>query len=294
MVEGRRAVATFGTALVLVLAGCASDEENVHGDPCPPGGCPHESLEDEHGPPPLTREQLKRYHRAQVAWRDCAMEEGLTLPEPPTFEEFAADGGTWSVSADMSVEEWNQLIVGSGGSGRVGARCGEPPIPHEFMVSDEALRRLYAWQEQVVACLEAEGFSLETAAPPLEEFIESGGTNWTPAREFHRRYGFLEDTGTGVYTRCGDSNQDLWLQATDFEVDRAALRGVYEDNLELTTCLQAAGFEVPEVPSWSEFVDRLGRNWTNADIWGAVYRDNERNAVRSFVDTMDQVCPGVS
>ena len=295
MVGGRNGV-VIGSALLLVLTACASDEGAAHGaHPCPPE-CPDESIEeDEHALPQLTREQLERYHGAQVAWRDCAMAEGLTLPEPPSFEEFAAEGGTWWVGYDMSNEEWNSQVVGSGGSGRVGERCGEPPTQHEFSVSDEAIRRLYAWQEQVVACLEAEGFPVDTTAPPIEEFVESGGANWTPARDFHRRYGFLEGaTWVRVSTRCGNASQDLWLQARDFEVDRPVLRAGYQENLELTACLEEAGLRVPQPPSWEEFVDHLGSNWTNDDIWGAVYGDNERRSVRLFVDRMDQVCPGVS
>lgn len=296
MVGGRHAAVVVGSALLLVLSGCASDEANVHGDDlCPPGGCPDESIEDDHEFPPLTQKQLKRYYEAQLAWRACAMGQGLALPEPPTFEEYAADPGTWSVSADISDEEWNRLIVGTGGSGNVGARCGEPPGPHDFLVSDDAFRRLYAWQERVVACLEGEGFPLETTAPPIEEFVESGGTNWVPAREFHGTYGFLEgETWERVYTRCGNDNQDLWLDASDFEDHRPALRARYEENLALAACLEGAGFQVPAAPPIEEFIEELGENWSSADIWEAVYRDNERKAVQAFADTMDQVCPGVS
>lgn len=291
---GRSAVVV---AVVLALGACGGDPaETGHGDP-PEAfhGDPDEPIEeeDEPEPPPLTREQLERYYVAQVAWRDCAVAEGLALTRPPTLEEFVADGGSWWVGAELSDDEWNTLIVGEDPSG-VGARCGEPPLASDFRVGREALERLYAWRLRVVACLAAEGFPLDEQPPPLEEFIRTGGTNWTPAREFHSRYGFLEGkTWVRVHTRCGNDNQDLWLGATDFEVDRAALTAQYEANRALAACLEGGGFRVPPAPPLEEFIDELGENWSNADIWGAVYRDNDRRAVAEFVEGMDQACPGV-
>lgn len=296
MVVARRAGMVVGIALALVFAACGGEEVETIGHDCPPADCPDDDLEDDHEPPPLTPEQLERYYVAQVSWRDCAMGEGLALTEPPSLEEFAAGGGEWWVGAEISDDDWNRLIVGDeSGNGGVGRRCGEPPLADEFLVGRDALERLYAWQVEVVACLEGEGFPLDTSAPPLEEFIETGGTAWVPAKEFHGRYGFPEGAPwTRIATRCGNLDQDLWLEATDFEVDRAALEAQYEENLALTACLEEASFAVPEPPSLDEFVDQLGWNWTNTGIWGAVYRDNDRGAVRAFADRIDQVCPEVS
>lgn len=292
MVGGRIGV-VVGSALLLVLTACASDEGAAHGvHPCPPE-CPDESIEDEdeHELPPLSPQQMEAYYDAQITWRDCGIGAGLDLPEPPSLDEFVAEEGAWSVDADVFEEEGNRLV----GDGRVDKACGQPPYPHVFLVSREALERAYAWHLDVLACLEDEGFPVETTAPPMEEFVETFGTNWSPARDFHRRYGFPSGADWDqVIARCGNSNQDLWLQATDLEVDRKALEAQYEDHLALTACLEEAGFLVPEPPPLEEFIDRLGWNWAHADIWGAVYRDNERKAVRAFVDTMDQVCPGVS
>jgi hypothetical protein len=287
----------IATVLSLTLAACA-DTDAGHGDP--PVSVSDEGRpigdEEEPEPAPLTREQLERYYVAQVSWRECAVEEGVALSEPPSLEEFKADGGTWWVGAELSDEDWNRMFAGEEPS-RIDSLCGEPPFASDFRVGREALERLYAWQLKVVSCLEAEGFSLEGRAPPLEEFVRTGGTNWVPAREFHRRYGFpdLEDaTWARVYTRCGNDNQDMWLQATDFEVDRAALKARYEENLALRDCLERAGLRVPAPPPLEEFIEELGENWSNADIWGAVYRDNDEKAVLDFVEGIDQACPGVS
>jgi hypothetical protein len=286
----------IATVLALTLAACADTDAEPHGDfpvPVSDEGRPTGD-EEEHEPAPLTREQLERYYVAQVSWRECAVEEGVALSEPPSLEEFKADGGTWSVGAELSDEDWNRMFAGEEPS-RIDSLCGEPPFASDFRVGREALERLYAWQMAVVACLEAEGFPLEGEAPPLEEFVRTGGTNWAPAREFHGRYGFLEgETWVRVYTRCGNDNQDLWLQATDFEVDRATLEAQYEVDLALAACLERAGFRVPAPPPLEEFIEELGENWSNADIWGAVYRDNDEKAVLDFVEGIDQACPGVS
>jgi hypothetical protein len=66
--------------------------------------------------------------------------------------------------------------------------------------------------------------------------------------------------------------------------------GEYRNNLAVTRCLKEAGFVVLE-PPLEEFVEELGWNWAHADIWGAAYRDNDRDALEAFVDTLDQVCP---
>lgn len=64
------------------------------------------------------------------------------------------------------------------------------------------------------------------------------------------RYGFVRGAAwERIATRCGNSNQDLWLQATDFEVDRDGLEAQYAANLALTACLEEAGFAIPEPPA---------------------------------------------
>jgi len=286
--RGRTAI-VLGALLALTACG---DGEIVDSDPPEAFGHPDEvsEEEEEHEPPPLSPQQMEAYYDAQITWRDCGIGAGLDLPEPPSLDEFVAEEGAWSVGADVSEEDWNRLVV----DGRVDKACGEPPGPYDFLVSREALERAYAWHLEVLACLEDEGFPVETTAPPMEEFVEAAGTNWSPARDFHRRYGFPSGADWDqVVARCGNSNQDLWLQATDLEVDREALEAQYEDHLALTACLEEAGFLVPEPPPLEEFIDRLGWNWAHADIWGAVYRDNDRRAVRAFVEGMDQACPGV-
>lgn len=69
----------------------------------------------------------------------------VELPEPPSLERYLEEGGTWSVGADVSPDDWNALIVGDGpAEGRVGRACGEPPVPYDFLVGREALERLGA------------------------------------------------------------------------------------------------------------------------------------------------------
>lgn len=204
-----------GSVLALGLAACG---DNLHGDPQDPNRN-RSAKADEHKPPRLTRQQLKGYYVAQIAWHDCVVGEGLDLSQPPSLQEFVAEGGTWWAGSDISEDDWNRLFARPS---RVSNRCGEPPYADEFQVSQRALERLYAWQVKVVACLEAEGFPLEGSPPPVDEFIRTGGSNWVPAREFHNRYGYPGGAvGVRIATRCGNENQDLWLQATDFEVHRA-------------------------------------------------------------------------
>jgi hypothetical protein len=286
-----QAAAVVGSALVLVLAACG-EAQVAHDvvDECPPD-CAEE--DEEHERPTLTRAQMKRYYRAQVVWRDCAMAEGLDLPEPPTWKRFVADGGTWSVGADLSDDDWDVLNadVEDGGESVIRA-CGVLPVPQEFLVSPEALERLYAWNQQVLACLEAEGFPVDTAAPPVEDFVESAGRSWSPAGDFHARYGYPQDEEwMRVAARCGNHEDDVWLQPDDFEIKRATLKAQYRRHLALTACLEEAGFVVPEPPPLEEFIEELGWNWAHADIWGAVYRDNDRDAVGAFVDRIDELCP---
>lgn len=276
--------------LLVVLLGACVDEE-PHADDCLHEECDEILEGEEEQLPVLSRDQRKRYYRAQVDWRECAIAEGMDLPEPPPLGQFVA-GREWDVANDISDEDWNRM--GGLGEGGVAMACGEPPVPHEFLVGPEALERLYDWHVEVLACLEREGYPVDTTPPPVEDFVESSGRSWAPAREFHRRYGFLEGaTWIRVHTRCGNDNHDMWLGATDFEVDRAALEARYEEHLALTACLEEAGFIVLEPPPLEEFIDELGWNWSHADIWGAAYRENDRRALHRFVDQMDQVCPDV-
>jgi hypothetical protein len=215
MRRARFAETVVGSVLALVLAACG---QNLHDDPKDPNQSRSAKV-DRHKPPRLTRQQLKHYYVAQIAWRDCVVGEGLTLSQPPSLQEFMAEGGTWWAGSDISEDDWNRLFAGPS---RVSEHCGEPPYADEFQVGQRALERLYAWQVKVVACLEAEGFPLEGSPPPVAEFIRTGGRNWTPAREFHSRYGYPGGAvGVRIATRCGNENQDLWLQATDFEIHRA-------------------------------------------------------------------------
>lgn len=299
MSVARFAGIVVGSALALVPAACGGDSPqgaDIASDSpsCEelPAACDPDP--DEHEPPPLTREQLERYYVAQIAWRTCAAGEGFALSEPPSLEEFLAGGGAWWAGADLSDEDWNRIVGDESGTPGFDLRCGEPPLASDFLVAREALEGLYAWQVGVVACLEAEGFPLDAPVPPLEEFVRTGGTSWVPAREFTGRYGFPEGaTWQRLATRCGSPTQDLWLSATDFEADEAGLESQYEANLALTACLEGAGFSVPDPPPLDEFVGERGWNWTDADIWAAVYRDNDRNAVQAFADGLDQACPGV-
>ena len=300
MGRSRFAAAVVVSALAVALAACGDDlDEPSHGDPVEGFSTDNEPPIDEDEEdefPRLTRDQLQRYYAAQIEWRDCAIGEGLALPEPPSLEEFVADGGKWWTGADVSDDDWNRLIVGDeDGEGRVGRSCGEPPGPHDFVVAREVLERLYAWQVRVVGCLGEQGFPLDTIAPPLEEFVESAGANWIPAREFHARYGFPDTPAWDrAAANCGNPDHDVWLQATDFEVDRAQLEAQYEENLGLTACLAEAGLTVPKPPALDAFVDHLGWNWAHADIWAAVYRDNDRDAVEALVDRIDELCPEFS
>jgi hypothetical protein len=287
-----------GTVLTLAVAGCGAEEYTTisHNDPPPVGlhDDPDQATEVEEEPPPLTKVQLERYYVAQVSWHDCVSREGVALSEPPPLEEFLADGGAWSAGSDLSGEEWNRLFGGNRPS-RVGTLCGEPPFESDFRVGREAMERLFAWQLEVVACLAVEGFPLEQEAPSIEDFVRTAGTNWVPVREFDERYGYLEGgTWVRVYTRCGNDNQDMWLRATDFEIDRAELKAQYEANVALAACLEGGGFSVPPAPPLREFIDELGENWSHADIWGAGYRDNDRKAVSFFAEGIDQACPGAS
>jgi hypothetical protein len=223
VVRSRPAGIVVGTALALVLAACGqggthADPQDPNRDPRDPN--PNRSAEKSgHKLPRLTPQQLERYYLAQIAWRDCVVGEGLVFPQPPSLQEFVAEGGTWWVGSDISEDDWNRLFAGPS---QVSNRCGEPPYTADFQVGRRALERLYAWQVKVVACLEAERFPLDGSAPPVEEFIRTGGSNWVPAREFHSRYGYPGGAvGVRIATRCGNDDQDLWLQATDFDVHRA-------------------------------------------------------------------------
>jgi hypothetical protein len=287
------------TLLVLTAACGGPAVDDGHEDPPEVVGHSESELsaeeEEAEAAPRLNREQLERYYAAQVAWRGCATGEGIVLSEPPPREVFVAGGGAWWVGSELSEDEWNRMVGDESGTSGLGARCGEPPLASDFLVGHEALERLYAWQVQVVSCLEAEGFPLDGAVPPVAEFVRTGGANWVPATEFTARYGFPEGPAWHrVATRCGSPTQDLWLGAADFVVDRAALEEQYEANLALTACLEGAGFAAPDPPPFDDFVDQLGWNWTNAGIWAAVYRDNDRDAVLAFADSIDQRCPGVS
>ncbi len=105
-------------------------EDVGHGDP---GESVGGETADEESPEPLTMKQMKRFYAAQVDWRTCAVDEGLALPDPPTFEEFVAGGGTWWVGRDLSEEQWNHTVVGDeSGGGSLGAACGEPATHSDF------------------------------------------------------------------------------------------------------------------------------------------------------------------
>jgi hypothetical protein len=290
-------IAVAGMLLLLVAACGGTAVDDGHGDaPQVVGHAEPTAKQPEPPPLRLSREQLERYYVAQTAWGDCATAAGIVLSEPPPLEDFLAGGGEWWVGADLSDDEWNRLQGDESGSSGLDLRCGEPPLAFDFAVGREALERLYAWQLEVVRCVEAEGFPLDGPIPLLDEFVRTGGTSWEPAREFTARYGFPEGAvWERLANRCGSpTGQDLWLGATDFEVDRPALVAQYEANLALTACLEGAGLTVPAPPPLEEFVDQLGWNWTHADIWAAVYRDNDRRAVRTFADRLDQACPGGS
>lgn len=218
------ATVLLGSALTLTLVACSRDIVPVGTPPCddPAWGDPAECDPgpDEPERPPLSRERMEAYYAAQITWRDCAIGEGLDLPEPPSLEEFAAEEGAWWVGADVSEEDWNTHIVeDESGNGRVGRACGEPPHTSQFLVSREALERAYAWNLEVLACLDDEGFPVETTPPPLEDFVEAVGKNWSPYRDFTRRYGRFPSGADWdrVVVRCGGSNSDLWLEAWDFE-----------------------------------------------------------------------------
>ena len=298
-----RLVGVAVPGLVALLAACGPNEQ-LHGDP-PPAFHDEPGVETTEPDPPvrLTPEQWERYYIAYVEWRDCIGEEGFILTEGPSPEEFVARGESWWAGEELN-EQWSDLQAANpryAGLSRDDAQyqlndhCGEAPFAYQFEVGRDAIGRLYDWQVEVVTCLETEGFPLDGPVPSREEFVRTGGSTWVPVREFTARYGSPQGaTWVRLMSRCGSPTHDLWLQATDFQIDRKELKATYEEHLALTACLEGAGLTAPAAPPLEEFIDKLGWNWSHAGIWEAVYRDNNRKAVEAFANRIDQTCSGPS
>lgn len=265
------------------------EEEPGHGDM--PDDLDGEEVNDTL-PRPLTADELERYYRAQVGWRVCAVEAGLDLPQPPSLETFMADGGGWSVGAELTDEEWNRRVVGdeAGGEPTVGTRCGEPPYEGEFRVEEVALRRFHRFQVQLAACLAAEGYALDLDPPTEDAFVASGGRNWAVWAELLHRFDVTERDHDTLNVRCGSSIGELPLDLHGFEIDPGELEARYESRLALKACLEEAGFVLPDPPTRDAY--RAGDVGTAWEVWTDAYRNNDREQLQAFADGIDQACPG--
>jgi hypothetical protein len=180
----------FLVALVALAlsAGCGGDELDGadHGDPASqePLGPPEDS-----SPTEVFFNHLQETKYCLEEW------VGLDVSEPPRLESFLASGGTnW--------DPWREAIE-KYGADAIGETCGrrldlsywqarareaeearvreaegqeQGPLPPPSRDDFEAF---YTFQRGLRACIEAHGFPLPHP-PPLESFIASGATNWSP------------------------------------------------------------------------------------------------------------------
>jgi hypothetical protein len=285
--------------VLFAVAGCGGeglpspevlDDEPGHGDH---GDDLAGEAVEEVPPRPLTAAELERYHAAQVAWWECARQEGLALPDPPSLEEFIADGGGWWVGFDLSEDEWNRLVDDEAGEQLpAGVVCGEPPGDYEFRVEEDAVRRFHAFQLDLIDCLAEEGFPIDTDAPTEEEFVAAGGRGWDGWSEFAARYDVTDELHERLDAHCGSSITDLPLNVHSFEEDPAVLERRYEEWLSLHACLTAAGFDLPEPPDRDTYLaGTVGTRW---DVWIDAYGRNDRAELSVFADLLEQGCPAGS
>jgi hypothetical protein len=261
-------------------------EDTQHGDH---GDFPDEDVE-EVPPRPLTVAEMERYYAAQIAWRTCALDDGLELPDPPSLEGFVADGATWWVGYDLTDDEWNLMMGDESGTTGPGATCGEPPLPTDFRVEEHALRRFHAFQLDLVACLAEQGLVLQLDPPTEDTFVEAGGRGWHVWTELSQQHHPSQQVQDQLEAACGSSIGELpSLDIHSFELDRSVLEARFEEQLELRSCLEAAGFVLSGPPDRNAYLDgAVGTYW---DLWGDAYRRNDRDELSAFADGLDQGCP---
>ena len=258
-----------------------------------------ELYESEAEVPPrdLTVTELERYYDAQVSWRACAMEaaaglEGAELAPPASRADFVASGGeVWSVGNEASELNVPADPAATGGPEEyesvwdfMVAACGWAPSPDEYRVEEEALRRLHAFQLDLVTCLATQGYPVDGTPPTEDAFVEAGGHGWSVWQQLRERYTVGDHLHERLNAACGSSVGELPLDLHSFEIDRDTLERRYEGLLALARCLEDAGFVLSDPPSREAYLaGDVGTNW---DPW----LDADAGNVQDWPD-IGEACP---